>query len=148
MKKSTLIIILVIYVASIVAINFFGLSVKVYDKIINVTSVECINKDEEGVVVKDKDYGKFITVNFVGEADKETLSGTKLQLKWHAYPDNATNKDVQFIYDKDNPRFEFFKDELGRETGLILIYARTQFIVTIMSCDGTLKKTEVNIYIN
>ena len=55
MKKSTLIIILVIYVASIAAINFFGLSVRVYNEIINVTSVECINKDEEGVVVKDKD---------------------------------------------------------------------------------------------
>lgn len=147
MKKSTLIIILVIYVASIAAINFFGLSVKVYDKIINVTSIECINKDEEGVTVKDKEYGKFITVDFVGEADKETLSGTKFQLRWHAYPDNATNKDVQFIYDKTDDRFEFFKDEFGRETGLILFYKPAQLMVTIMSADGTLKKIDINIYV-
>ena len=56
MKKSTLILIMIIYVASIVVINFFGLNVKVYNEVINVTSVECINETDEkaNVVINDK----------------------------------------------------------------------------------------------
>ncbi len=140
MKKSTLIIILVIYVASIAAINFFGLSVKVYDKIINVTSVECINRDDEerGIIVSEEEYGKYISVKF-------TEPGMLFALEWRTFPDNATNKDVQFVYDKTSQRFEFMKDDFGRETGRILIYKPVQFSVSIMSCDGTLKKADVTI---
>lgn len=40
MKKSTVIIILIVYLASIVVVGFFGMKVKVYDKIKYVQSIE------------------------------------------------------------------------------------------------------------
>ncbi len=40
MKKSTVIIILIVYLASIVVIGFFGMKVKVYDKVKYVQSIE------------------------------------------------------------------------------------------------------------
>lgn len=40
MKKSTIIIILIVYLASIVLIGFFGMKVKVYDKVKYVKSIE------------------------------------------------------------------------------------------------------------
>ena len=43
MKKSTLILILIVFIASIPIINFFGLNAKVYNEIVNVSAVECIN---------------------------------------------------------------------------------------------------------
>ncbi len=40
MKKSTIIIILIVYLASIVVIGFFGMKVKVYDKVLYVKTIE------------------------------------------------------------------------------------------------------------
>lgn len=43
MKKSTLLIILLIYVASIFAINFFGMQIISYNKTSYITNIECRN---------------------------------------------------------------------------------------------------------
>lgn len=40
MNKSTIVIIFVVYIASIIAIGFFGMAIKVYDKIKYVKSIE------------------------------------------------------------------------------------------------------------
>ena len=40
MKKSTIIIILIVYLASIIVVGFFGMRVKVYDKVKYVKSIE------------------------------------------------------------------------------------------------------------
>ena len=47
MKKSVMIIIGIIYVASIVVINFFGMKVFVYNKTIDVEQIVCLNKTDE-----------------------------------------------------------------------------------------------------
>ena len=43
MKKSTLIVIAIIYIASIVVISVFGLKMVIWDVVIPVKSIECLN---------------------------------------------------------------------------------------------------------
>lgn len=147
MKKSTLIVILIIYIGSIAIINFFGMSVKLYDKIINVQAVECINQSDSIAEVIQDTNKKIIKLKFDKSADIDNLQGTMLQLKWHVYPDNATTKDIQFVYDKNNNKVVFYKDESGRETGLMLFSGPTQIYVNIMSTDGTKKNTQILVWV-
>ncbi len=147
MKKSTLIIILIIYIASIAVINFFGMTAKVYNEIINVTKVECINETNDRVEVKINSEGKkILKVKYEEPANEENLTGTMLQLAWHVYPDNATKKDVQFVFNRNNDHVKFYKDEKGRETGLILFTGKAMLDVKIMSTDGTKTYTTVLVW--
>lgn len=147
MKKSTLIIILIIYVASIAIINFFGMSVKLYDEIINVTAVECINKTDKNTEVIESADKKILKVKFTEPANATDLTGTMLQLQWRVLPDNATVKDVQFVYNTQNTRVEFYEDEKGRKTGLMLFSGPTMLDVRIMSTDGLRKYADVLVWV-
>lgn len=147
MKKSTLIIILIIYVASIAIINFFGMSVKLYDEVINVTAVECINKTDKNTEVIESTDKKILKVKFTEPANATDLTGTMLQLQWRVLPDNATVKDVRFVYNTQNTRVEFYEDEKGRKTGLMLFSGPTMLDVRIMSTDGLRKYADVLVWV-
>ena len=147
MKKSTLIIILIIYVASIAIINFFGMSVKLYDEVINVTAVECINKTDKNTEVIDNGERKILKVKFTEPANATDLTGTMLQLQWRVLPDNATVKDVRFVYNTQNTRVEFYEDEKGRKTGLMLFSGPTMLDVRIMSTDGLRKYADILVWV-
>lgn len=62
MKKSTVLIIFIIYLASIVAIGFFGMSLKVYDAVKYVKSIEVTaesdSPDKISIVPTPEDKGK------------------------------------------------------------------------------------------
>lgn len=147
MKKSTLLIILVVYIASIAIINFFGMNVKLYDEIVNVTAVECLNETDKTTEVGESNGKKVLRVKFTTPADPTNLTGTMLQLVWRVKPDNATNKDVQFVYDTNNTRVTFYKDERGNETGLLLFSGPTMLDVQIMSTDGRRIGTSVLVWV-
>lgn len=147
MKKSTLLIILVIYVASIAVINFFGMKIKVYDEIVNVSAIECVNKTDKNCEVIEKTDKKILKVKFSEPANATDLTGTMLQLKWRVLPDNASNKKVQFVYDETNTRVKFYQDEYGSYTGLVLFSGPTMLDVKIMSTDGLRVTTSVLIWV-
>ena len=139
MKKATLIMIFVIYLVSIVLISFFGLKAKVYEEVIPVTQIECLNTSDDKTTVTENDGLKVIEVKFIGPGNIENLTGTILQLYWRVSPDNATNVDVQFIYNEELERegaFTFVKRQ-GKDIGLIVFNEICQFAVTIESTDGT-----------
>ena len=144
MKKSVLIIIGIIYVASIVAINFFGMKVFVYNKNVDVEQIVCLNKSdtEKGIVVStyeshDGKKGVAITIAFDRPANKNLMTGPMLQLDLRVLPDNATKKQLSFT-STDTENVEFFKDEKGQQTGLILFYNRTSiFDVLVRSTDNS-----------
>ena len=46
MKKSTLIMIAIVYIASIVLISLFGMKSVVYNEVIPVTKIECLNETD------------------------------------------------------------------------------------------------------
>lgn len=58
MSKSTIVIIFVIYVVSIIAIGFFGMAIKVYDKVKYIKSIEIKVEAESPKFFELKDNGK------------------------------------------------------------------------------------------
>ena len=145
MKKSVMIIIGIIYVASIVVINFFGMKVFVYNKTIDVEQIVCLNKtdEEKGIVVStfesyNGETGTAITIKFDKPANKNLMTGTMLQLDLRVLPDNATKKELSFTSTASDEEVEFFTDESGKETGLMLFYEPTSiFEVFVKSTDNS-----------
>ena len=139
MKKSSIILIAIVYVASIVLISVFGLRSVVYNEVIPVKKIECINENVNGITVGETSTGiKTIVVNFSQSSNKT------LTLEWRVLPDNATNKNVQFIYDS-NSAFEFLTDENGKEIGQIQFKKSVITSVKIMAEDGSKVFTEIRI---
>lgn len=146
MKKSVIICIGIIFVASIVIVNFFGMSISIYNKEIPVERIECINKtDEENNVIVSTDYKgrKQINIKFTGPADKISLEGTILQLQFRVYPDDASEKTLSYIGSHKN--VEFDKDNSDNYSGMVFFYGEAYFVLTVMSNDGRRIKTEVVI---
>ena len=146
MKKSVVILIAVIYVASIFIINLFGMQMKIYNQFYPVENIVCLNETEENVTVTSMEYPingfnkpfiniKYIEVPFTTPADIETNTGTMLFLQLRAYPDNCTNKKFKFIDLFENPDVQFYKDESGQENGLILFKERGAALIKVMSLD-------------
>lgn len=146
MRKSTIIFIVVIYIASIAAISLFGMKMSVYNELIPVTSILCLNETDENVEVIEDDENTIIRTKFEDPYDKTTQTGTMIQLLWRVEPDNASVKDVKFIYDENNHRVEFYKTEDGEYTGLVLFYKKSMIDVKIMSTDGRRIYKEVTLW--
>lgn len=99
MKKSVIILILIIYIGSIVFVGFFGMKMVSYNPTVQPERIECINSDAKLVIptdendqpLEDEAY-KNITLRWA--------EGLQYQLEWRVYPDNASQK-VQFVYTSD-----------------------------------------------
>lgn len=145
MKKSTIILIAIVYVASIVVISVLGLKAKIYNENFPVTSIECLNESDDKTIVEDYNGKKLIRVQYIGEGNMETLEGTMLQLIYRVLPDNATTKKVKFVYNETLTRIHFVKDEKGNDLGLVLFTGTGIFNVRIMATDGSQVYTDIVI---
>lgn len=90
MKKSVVIIIALIYVASIALVSFFGLQFKVFEEVVSVERIEITN---EGQKVSEQ-LGDYIVIypNEKGER--------RVKIDYHVYPENASNAEVDFAYEQ------------------------------------------------
>lgn len=124
MKKSVIIIIGVIYIASIVLIGFFGMKITAYDEILYVTKIECLNQNAT------TSSDGTLTLMFNYDSSKSPEENV-LQIEWKVYPEDASNKRVAFVYDVDSKVGSV--DKYGRvflkKKGLLLVY--------IQSTDGS-----------
>ncbi|MBR7090843.1 MAG: hypothetical protein IKC79_00135 [Clostridia bacterium] len=148
MKKSVVIIIAIIYIASIVSINFFGMKMSVYNEEIPVERIECINQSnpERGILVDEKNGMKRITLTYRGpglpEAEPGTpqtpdFNGTCLFIEARVYPDNAINKDVRYQFKFTSKNVIFLKKENSEEQGVFLFNGLLGTTpITIVSKDG------------
>ena len=138
MKKTTLILIGIIYIASIIIVSVFGLNAVVYKVNVPVTKVEISVIDEQDYVYMYERHGsKIIQVEYIGEGNAETLEGTVVQLVTRVYPDNATNKEVKYMFDRDaNPYITMHTID-DRETGAMIITGVGTFEMRVYSTDGT-----------
>ena len=148
MKKAVMMIIGVIYLASIVVISIFGMRSVVHNEIIPVTKIECLNQTNEKYEVQILDDGtKLIKVKFTTPADITNMEGTMLQIDWKVYPDNATNKDIKFEYDRKTTRASIATDEGGNEVGLFLFTGKViLYDVKIIATDGSKIFDKVTIW--
>ena len=96
MKKSSIILIALIYVCSIVLVSFFGLNFKEFNKVVYATSVEVINKPDNYMT---DEFGEEIKVYTV---KKDPNTGLRqFQIEWRIEPaESVTNKNVRFVYDE------------------------------------------------
>ena len=146
MKKTTMILIGIIYVASIVIISIFGLKSVVYNEVIPVTEITCLNETDEKTEVSVQNGQKIIKIKYTEPGDEETLTGTMVQLSWRTLPDNASNKDVKFVYNTSQDVATFIKDEQGKELGLILFTGKVMLNIKIMATDGSKVYTDVIVW--
>lgn len=101
MKKSVVILIALIYIASIALVGFFGLKFKIFEEIIYPTGVELLNDDlvdlRESLGLADDAELLF---DYYAYATK--IDGVyKYQLEYKLLPENATDTTVLFTYDKE-----------------------------------------------
>lgn len=89
MKKSVIILIALIYVASVALVSFFGLQFKVFDEVVSVERVEITNEGQKN----DEQLGNYVVIypNEKGE--------WRYQIQYRVYPDNATETAVDFAYE-------------------------------------------------
>lgn len=141
MKKVNSILIIALYLASIVVISIFGLSVNIYKENIPVTSVECNNQTDANCEVSMLGDKKLLKIQF--DEDGENV----LYLNCRALPDNATNKRLRYDYDKDKygSAVTMRTDEHGNPLGVFEFHRRCVFDMTITATDGTEKSVTVKI---
>ena len=125
MKKSTIILILLIYIASIAAVGFFGLKVVSYYEVVIPEQVEITNEDLTEITDASGKY-KYIVLDY-----EEDLV---YWLSWRVYPENA-KQDVVFVYDEANTTATV--DDVGR------VYFNKKGTITI-----TIKTAEFNTIYN
>ena len=110
MKKSVIIAILVIYLGSIVLVNFFGLKVKNFEGTKYVENITCAvvhrgDDDKEVKVVEDptNPQVKWHIFDFIPgsySVDELEENPNVVQIDFHVYPENADNRKVRLVYDE------------------------------------------------
>lgn len=148
MKKINLIVIGIVFVASVVLISIFGMKIVIYNGVVPVTKIECLNQSDDKTTVSEISSGKLIKIKFTTPGNKTDLSGTILQLVYRVYPDNATNKKVKFVYNRELTRVQMATDENGNELGLFLFSGTCYFTVQIMATDGSGLYDTVTIWVS
>ena len=133
MKKSVIILIALIYVASVALVSFFGLQFKVFEEIIPVERVDITNEGLEYNEI----WGDYIVIDKANEKGE-----VRYQINYHVYPENATNTKVNFSY-QASPEGCATIDEFGvvsfSSIGMIKVFVITtdggdaQDTITIIS---------------
>jgi len=99
MKKSVVMLILVIYVASVAVIGVFGTSIAFYDEKIYVEKITCINEEAKDAEVTID--GRMMTIQKVVIDYKESEE-TTFWIQWRVFPENATFRRVEFVSGNEN----------------------------------------------
>ena len=133
-KKSTALIILVVFVVSIVYVSFFGLKINSYEDVIYVDKVECLNSD-----FRTQEDGTNLLAFRLDSSEhyNEDDGYFYYQLEWRVYPDNSTNKSVTFVYDDANEDFSI------SPRGIIKAKGKRACTISIVADGGNNKKIEI-----
>lgn len=155
MKKTVVIAIFLIYVASIVVVNFFGLEIAIFDGNTYVSEIRCdklfLQSENGGEIeyVNEKDGVKFFSFFFdpKGEPYTESNLGSNpntIVLLYHVYPENANNRKVSFVYDdsSEGTDWVFVRDKAS----VIFLTQQSSITVTIRSTDGSNKEEKIYIF--
>ena len=155
MKKTMVIVILVIYIASIAVVNFFGLEIKIFDGITYVESIECnsvtIQNENQVTLTPARDLNgiPLFIFEFIPSADgdytidEESIlkNPNAVQINYEVFPHVADETGVVFEYDQSSNVAVFH--ELSRT--FTFLKPNKIFTVTIRSTDGSNKSTTISI---
>lgn len=129
MKKSVVISIGIIYALSIFLVTFFGLRHKSFNDIIYVSQIEIVEPNASFT----SDGTKYIVLSPDANGKRE------YQLVWTVTPDNATNSNVTFDYDKQKSNVTVDKN------GLVTFTSKGSVDVTVTAADGTSQSDTIKI---
>ena len=157
MKKTIVIIILAVYVASIAIVNFFGLEIKQFDGNTYVTSIMCETvtfHGENSRKLYPIDYAPdgtaIFSFNFIPApdgapytADEESINDNPnvIQLNYEVFPHLADNTNIRFEYDETRG------DAVFHELSSSFVFLRPDKLVTvtIRATDGSNKSCKIMI---
>ena len=156
MKKTIVIILLVVYLASIAVVNFFGLEVKVFDGVTYVTDIKCNTitvQNETPVTVESKQMlGEkplfifdFIPADeanpYTAEAESIVNNPNAVQINYEVLPHLANETSVKFEYDKETNEGAVVFHELSRT--FVFLKPNRAITVTIRATDGSNVSTQI-----
>ena len=158
MKKTIVIIILLIYIASIAVVNFFGLEVKVFDGITYVESIQCNTitlRNENPVTLSPKQTlgGKPLFIfDFVPAPEDQPYSDddegiitnpNAIQINYEVLPHLADETGVKFEYDTEAMEGAVVFHELSHT--FVFLKPNKVITITIKATDGSNKSTQICI---
>lgn len=151
MKKSVIMMILVVYIASLCVVGFFGSKIVVHDKTVPVEDIIC--KTEGVILTKDATNPKVRSYadandpqNDLGKAVEyyyETTykKGLKIALTFETIPDNSSLKGVEFSFDKNTDLYKHETQDGGKT--LVLEFLEDEparVFITVSSKDKNVSK--------
>ena len=159
MKKVIVIVILVVYLASIAVVNFFGLEIKVFDGIKYVESIQCnsITVQNENPVT----LGPTQTLSgnvplfifdfipapegtvYTTEDESIVSNPNAVQINYEVLPHLADESGVEFIFDKEALEGVVVFHEMSRT--FVFLQDMRLITVTLRAIDGSNKSTTIKI---
>ena len=158
MKKTLILIILVVYIASIAVVNFFGLEIKVFDGTTYVESIICgtvtlQNENPEEIIATNYLNGvPLFEFNFTPSPDGNpytddeesiVMNPNAVQINYEVLPHLADSTEVKFEFDATAMEGVAVFHELSKS--LIFIEPDVILYVTIRATDGSNKSTTIAI---
>jgi hypothetical protein len=158
MKKTLIIIILVIYIASIAIVNFFGLEIKIFDGITYVERIECNTvtvQNENAVTLEPTQMlgGKPLFIfdfipapdggAYTAEDESVITNPNTVQINYEVLPHLADETGVKFEYDKNAMEGSVVFHEIS---GTFVFLKPNKIItITIKSTDGSNVSTTISL---
>ena len=158
MKKTLVIIILAVYIASIAVVNFFGLEVKVFDGIKYVESIECSTitvQNENSVTLEPKQqlHGKPLFIfdfipapedaPYTTEDESIITNPNAVQVNYEVFPHLADETGVKFEYDTTAAEGVIVFHELSRT--FVFLKPNKIITITVRATDGSNKSTQIQV---
>ena len=158
MKKTIVIVILAVYIASIAVVNFFGLEIKVFDGITYVEDILC-----ESITVQNQNPVTLEPKQMLGDkplfmfeftpsadgfgytTDDESIirNPNAVQINYEVFPHLADETGVQFEYDKEANEGVVVFHELSRT--FVFLQPNRMITITIKATDGSNVSTTIAI---
>ena len=161
MKKTIIIIILAIYIASIAIVNFFGLEIKVFDGITYVTDIQCesITVQNENPITIESLYSiggkKLFEFDFIPAPedapytdDDESIikNPNAVQINYEVFPHLADDTSVKFEFDKTANEGVVVFHELSRT--FVFLKPNRMVDITIRATDGSNVSIHIKLIAN
>ncbi len=152
MKKTVIIAIFIIYLGSIIAVNFFGLKVKNFEGTKYVENITCsvVHRGVDGANVKvvedpmsEAVWQIFDFIPGSYSPDELETNPNVIQLDYHVYPENADNRKVKLVYD------EAIAENIcviNENNMAVVFFAPMGITIEIVAADGSNVKTTLFLY--
>ncbi len=155
MKKTIVIVILVVYIASIAVVNFFGLETKVFDGVTYVSEIQCNSvtvQNENSVTIEPERFGgkSWFVFDFIPPEegtsytdDPESIinNPNAVQINYEVLPHLADETGVKFEYDQESNAGAVVFHELSRT--FVFLKPNRAVTITIRAIDGKNASTQI-----